>query len=77
METDEIEQKITEMMKLDVENGADSRLEDDQVMESINVVKDDLLMVVKMVDRSEGLEKTRCTCQILRIHHTHHCLDQT
>ena len=35
------------MMKLDEENGADSRLEDDQVMEEINVVKDDLLMVEK------------------------------
>ena len=70
---DEIEQKVTEMMKLDKENGADTRLEDDQVMEVINVAKDDLLMV----DRSEGLEKTKCTCQILRIQHTHHCLDQT
>ena len=70
---DEIEQKVTEMMKLDEENGADTRLEDDQVMEVINVAKDDLLMV----DRSEGLEKTKCTCQILRIQHTHHCLDQT
>ena len=70
---DEIEQKVTEMMKLDEENGADTRLEDDQVMEMINVAKDDLLMV----DRSEGLEKTKCTCQILRIQHTHHCLDQT
>jgi hypothetical protein len=70
---DEIEQKVTEMMKLDEENGADTRLEDDQVMEVINVAKDDLLMV----DRSEGLEKTKCTCPILRIQHTHHCLDQT
>ena len=30
------------MMKLDEENGADTRLEDDQVMEVMNVAKDDL-----------------------------------
>ena len=38
------------MMELDKGNGADSRLEDDHVMEVINVEKDDLLMAVKMVD---------------------------
>ena len=47
---DEIEQRVTEMMELEKENGADSILEDDLGMEVINVVKDDLLMVVKMVD---------------------------
>ena len=45
-----VEHRVTEMMELEKENGADSRLEDDEVMEVINVVKDDLLMVVKMVD---------------------------
>ena len=51
MEMDDIEQRVTEMMELDEENEADSRLEDDdQVMELINVVKDDMLMVVEMED---------------------------
>ena len=36
---------------MDEENEADNRLEDDdQVMEVINVVKDDFLMVVEMKD---------------------------
>ena len=36
---------------MDEENEADSRLEDDdQVMEVINVVKDEFLMVVEMKD---------------------------
>ena len=47
---DEIEQRVTELMELDKENGAYSRLGDDQVMDVINVENDDLLMVVKMVD---------------------------
>ena len=39
------------MMELDEENEADSRLvDDDQVMEVITVVKDDMLMVVEMVE---------------------------
>ena len=39
------------MMELDEENEADSRLEDDdQVIEVINMVKDDLLIVVEMED---------------------------
>ena len=52
---DEIEQRVTELMKSDKENGADSRLGDDQVMDVINVENDDLLMVVKMVEEPRGL----------------------
>ena len=44
MEMDDIDQRVTEMMELDEENEADSRLvDDDQVMEVITVVKDDML----------------------------------
>ena len=46
-----MEQRVTDKRELDEENKADSRLEDDdQVMELINVVKDDMLMVVEMED---------------------------
>ena len=45
LELDEIEQRVTEMIELDEENEAGSRLEDDKVMEVINVMKDDLLRV--------------------------------
>ena len=55
MEMDDIEQRVTEMMELDEENEADSRLEDDdQVMEVITIVKDDMLMVVEMDDCPVG-----------------------
>ena len=47
---DKIEQRVTEIKAMDDENEADSRLEDDQVIEVINMVKDDLLMVVEMKD---------------------------
>ena len=50
LQMDEIEQRVKKLMELDKGNGADSRLEDDHVMEVINVEKDDLLMAVKMVD---------------------------
>ena len=51
MEMDDIEQRVTEMMELDKENEADSRLEDDdQVMEVITMVKDDMLMVLEKED---------------------------
>ena len=47
MEMDDIEQRVTEMMELYEKNEPDSRLEDhDQVMDVINVVKDDFLMGV-------------------------------
>ena len=45
MEMDDVEQRVTELMELDEENEAGSRLEDDKVMEVINVMKDDLLRV--------------------------------
>jgi hypothetical protein len=35
---DEIEQRVIEMIELDEENEAGSRLEDDKVMEVINVI---------------------------------------
>ena len=41
----------SEMMELDEENKADSRLEDDdQMMEVITMVKDDMLMVMEKED---------------------------
>ena len=97
IEKDDIEQRGTEVKEVDENNGADSVLEeDDQVMEIVNVVKDDGLMMVDMeydggesledtdtsvkmeeIDCQRGLERTRCTHHILRIQHTHQCLDQT
>ena len=60
MEIDDIEQRGIEVKEVDKNNGADSVLkEDDQVMDIVNVVKDDGLMMVDMeYDGGESLEDT-------------------
>ena len=60
MEIVNIEQRGTEVKEVAENNGSDSVLEeDDQVMEIVNVVKDDGLMMVDMeYDGGESLEDT-------------------